>query len=146
VRGCRTRTVARTGLLCHHCRGLAHDGTTGGLVSLFRLRGFEGDVPRLVERFRPVFAEKLTESDQPVSFGAGPEPVAGPCLLQGSLGIAGVQVLQTAKAVPLIRTFRRAEQAEIALAPAASVGPPLVGAAGRAAHVALRLDRHRDMQ
>jgi hypothetical protein len=99
--------------------------------------------PASLERFGPVFLEKMAKRQQLIRLGPGPEAVALDRRWQRCVGTARVQMMQAKLPGSLVGLLRRAEQTQIAFAAAACIGPLLPGAASRAAHLKLRLDRHR---
>jgi len=105
--------------------------------SAYRLDG-----QRLSDRASPVFLNEITEGQEPVGLGSWAQEVIASCMPQGELGFARNQMTQRFPAMPLAGLGRRLQKAEIALAPAARIGPHLPGATRRASHFVFRLNRH----
>jgi len=93
-------------------------------------RGFEA--LGLIEGGLPVFGDQMRHRQQSARFGIWLEPIANRCVLQGVLGIAGTDRLQASPPILCVENEGRSEQAEIGLAPAASIGRGLESATGRA--------------
>jgi len=85
-----------------------------------------------LQRGLPVLPDQGAEGEQAERIGAGVEVVAAQGVAQSEVGLAGVEVEDAVAAVILLGRARGAQQAQVATAAAALVGPLLECTAGRA--------------
>ena len=121
---------------CDHVRSLGSTRDRKWIAgSRFGICRFDDDAA-CSSALCPVFRKEMAKSHQPVRLGARPKLVAALCMSQGRLWDCRRRGnAEHSSRLCSYASTRRAQQAQIALAPAASIGPRLLGAAGRATHV-----------